>query len=112
MSISAFFTEDTLHHPHFNTVPDIFVEETKLHPYFNTVPDTFQTSFQSQHEHLPQDSATGSSNLIEQVQAAYAGPATAGGATTGHHGPDIDNNYSSVIIPNTIDDFLATHQVR
>jgi hypothetical protein len=68
------------------SISAFFTDEAAPHPYFNTIPDSFPAS----------------SNL-DRVVTSFD-PST----SLSHTG----TGYPSVIIPNTIDDFLATHQVR
>ena len=133
MSISAFFHQETPLHPYFNTIPDSYHlpspswnRQAYLSPGLNTDEDPGVSS-------LPPSQAvdtSGYSSLDQSEKAAtipvqnqtkddsiysswdqdgsYSGVLPIPSIPT----PTLEeSSYSSVIIPNTIDDFLATHQV-
>ena len=112
MSISAFFHQESPGYPYFNTIPnsyhlpqtnwnrqdsnlDMTYQGTTPYPSFDrnlenvSVLPTFHSS-QDQEMSSPIKNAPNPSIPSSYVQ---------------------ESGYSSVIIPNTIDDFLATHQV-
>jgi len=110
MSISAFFHQESPRHPYFNTIPnsynlpqtswnkqdsnlDMTYQGTSPYPSFDrnlneSVLPTFHSS-RDQEKSSPTKNAPIPSIPSSSVQ---------------------ESGYSSVIIPNTIDDFLATHQ--
>ena len=132
MSISAFFHQETPLHPYFNTIPDSYHLSAPSRKYFSThevPPLSPQTVDQSQYSSLDpivEDASTlisVTTPLVssqprrdqEDAQSSAAGvpipsiPAPI--PSLPQSSVEEESGYSSVIIPNTIDDFLATHQV-
>ena len=135
MSISAFFHQETPLHPYFNTIPDSYHLSAPSRKYFSThevpgiSPLSPQTVDQSQYPSLDpivEDAST----LISVTTPLFSSqPSREQDTQSSSAGvpsiPSIpspipslpqstleeESGYSSVIIPNTIDDFLATHQV-
>ena len=132
MSISAFFHQETPLHPYFNTIPDSYHLSAPSRKDFSThevPPLSPQTVDQSQYSSLDpivEDASTlisVTTPLVssqprrdqEDAQSSAAGvpipsiPAPI--PSLPQSSVEEESGYSSVIIPNTIDDFLATHQV-
>ena len=134
MSISAFFHQETPLHPYFNTIPDSFHlpspswnRQAYFSPGLNTdeapgilpqVVDMSGYSSLDQFEKaatIPVQSPVVSPPTKEDSihsswdqDGSYSGVIPIPSIPT----PIVEeSSYSSVIIPNTIDDFLATHQV-
>ena len=132
MSISAFFHQETPLHPYFNTIPDSYHLSAPSRKDFSThevPPLSPQTVDQSQYSSLDpivEDASTlisVTTPLVssqprrdqEDAQSSSAGvpsiPSPAPIPSLPQSSVEEESGYSSVIIPNTIDDFLATHQV-
>ena len=135
MSISAFFHQETPLHPYFNTIPDSYHltapsrKDLSTHEVPGIPPLSPQTVDQSQYPSLDpivEDASTlisVTTPLVssqprrdqEDAQSSAAGvpipsiPAPI--PSLPQSSVEEESGYSSVIIPNTIDDFLATHQV-
>ena len=140
MSISAFFHQESPLHPYFNTVPDSYHlpspswnRQAYLSPGETTDDETpgispSQDLDMFEYSSLDRFEKTAPIPVASHVQNPLVSPQTEEDSTH----PSWDQNasysnvtpipsipsqtveesgYSSVIIPNTIDDFLATHQV-
>ena len=133
MSISAFFHQESPLHPYFNTVPDSYHlpspswnrqahlspgETTDETPGISPVPpqaveslDRFESIPVASHVQNPLVSPQTEEDSIHpswDQNASYSDVTPIPSIPS----PTVEESgYSSVIIPNTIDDFLATHQV-
>ena len=132
MSISAFFHQETPLHPYFNTIPDSYHLSAPSRKDFSThevPPLSPQTVDQSQYSSLDPIVEDASTLISVTTPLVSSQPSRdqqdAQSSSSGVPIPSIpapipslpqssveeESGYSSVIIPNTIDDFLATHQV-
>ena len=141
MSISAFFHKETPMHPYFNTIPDSYhlpSPSWNRQAHFSQGLNTDealgisllppQVVDMSKSSSLDQFEKAATIPVASNVQNPLVSPPTEEDSThsswdqnASYSGvipiPSIptptveESGYSSVIIPNTIDDFLATHQV-
>ena len=108
MSISAFFHQESPGHPYFNTIPNSYhLPQTSWNRQDSNLDMTYQgtTPYPSFDRNLANVSVLPtfhSSQGQEKSSPTKNAPIPSISSSSG---------YSSVIIPNTIDDFLATHQV-
>ena len=108
MSISAFFHQESPRHPYFNTIPNSYhLPQTSWNKQDSNVDMTsqstspypsFDRNFANESVLPTFDSSQGQKKSSPTKNAPIPSISSSSG-------------YSSVIIPNTIDDFLATHQV-
>ena len=107
MSISAFFHQESPGHPYFNTIPNSYhLPQTSWNKQDSNLYMTYQGT-------SPYPSFD--RNLNESVLPTFHSSQDQGMSSPTKNAPipsiPSSSGYSSVIIPNTIDDFLATHQV-
>ena len=107
MSISAFFHQESPGHPYFNTIPNSYnLPQTSWNKQDSNLDMTYQGT-------SPYPSFD--RNLNESVLPTFHSSQDQGMSSPTKNAPipsiPSSSGYSSVIIPNTIDDFLATHQV-
>ena len=107
MSISAFFHQESPGHPYFNTIPNSYhLPQTSWNRQDSNLDMTYQGT-------SPYPSFD--RNLNESVLPTFHSSRDQEKSSPTKNAPipsiSSSSGYSSVIIPNTIDDFLATHKV-